>query len=137
VTPLVVIVLLVPFMGWPTYVIGERLDVANPKLAFIPLVGPYIVIWRSIGSSGLKVLFLWIPVVNLAMLIYLAYTVPTRHGRSQAWTLWFVIPLLNIVGFWVYAYTLTPSSTSNPVYSVGAVPPPVASSSAYGPIFKD
>jgi hypothetical protein len=71
------------------------------------------------------------------MLIYLAYIVPTRHGRSQAWTLWFVIPVCNIAGLWVYAYTLTPSSTPNPLYSVGAVPAPESSISPYGPIFKD
>ena len=130
--------LLVPLMGWPTYVIGERLDVAHPELAFIPVVGPYIVLWRSIGSSGWNVLFFCIPVVGLAMLFYFAYIVPTRHGRSQAWTLWFVIPIGNIAGLWVYAYTLTPSSsTPNPVYSVGAIPASESASSAYGPIFKD
>ena len=132
--------LLLLVVNWPAYKVGDRLGVPNPGLAFIPIVGPYIVIWRSIGSSGWNTLFLFIPLVNVGAAIWLAYTVPTRHGRSQAWCLWFVIPRLNILGFWVYALTLAPHSDLKPVYSLGAGPAPTfesSSSSHSGPIFKD
>jgi hypothetical protein len=32
--------------------------------------------------------------------------VPFRHGRSTLWGVWFVLPILNIVGFWFYAFSL-------------------------------
>ena len=137
---LVFTLLLFLVVNWPAYKVGDRLGVPDPWLAFIPVVGPYIVIWRSIGSSAWNTLLLFIPLVGLGAAIWLAYTVPQRHGRSTAWCLWFLIPGLNIVGFWVYALTLSPHFALKPVYSLGAEAATTSDSPSHsysGPIFKD
>ncbi len=36
----------------------------------------------------------------------MAFTIPGRHSRNSAWGIWLILPLLNIIGFWVYAFTL-------------------------------
>lgn len=35
-----------------------------------------------------------------------AVAIPAYHGRSRAWTLALIVPGLNIVAYWVYAFTL-------------------------------
>jgi len=34
---------------------------------------------------------------------------PARHGRSRWWTAILIVPGLNLVGYWCYAFTLEPS----------------------------
>ena len=77
-----------------------------PGLAFIPIVGPWIAVLRSIGTSAWVALLALVPVASLGLGIWMAFTVPSRHGRSTLWGIWFIVPLANIVGFWVYAFTL-------------------------------
>lgn len=93
-------------VGIPAYVVGLRRDVPLPGLAFIPLIGPWIAMLRSIGTSAWAALLVFVPLVSIVFGIWMAFTVPSRHGRSALWGIWFIVPLLNIVGFWFYAFTL-------------------------------
>jgi hypothetical protein len=42
----------------------------------------------------------------IALLLWTAFEVPPRHGRSRWWTAALSIPGVNVVGYWAYALTL-------------------------------
>lgn len=90
------------------FIVGKRRGVRRPGIAFVPLFGPWIVILRSIGTSLWWILLLLIPYVGLGFVIWAAFVVPARHERTRWWTLPFLIPVVNVVAFIVYALTLTP-----------------------------
>ncbi len=96
-------------VGVPAFVVGQRRGVEAPGIAFVPLVGAWIVILRSIGRSGWLAVLALIPLVSLGLYIWVAFTVPAEHDRTRWWTLPFLIPGANIVAFWVYAFTLNPA----------------------------
>jgi hypothetical protein len=118
-------------IGIPTHTLGERLGVPHPSVALIPFIGPLIVLLRGVGSSPwlaavpvvgpLVVLlgatigspFIVLPTLvwTFGFSVWLAVAIPLRHNRSWWWILWFLAPTLNIIGFWVYAYTLEPRDT--------------------------
>jgi hypothetical protein len=107
------IIVLWPIAGWilgsiPAFVIGQRLGVAHPGEPFIPIVGPYIVLLRSIRRSGWMCVLGLIPLVSLIFSIWLVFVIPRDHGRTGWWTLAFLIPLLNVIAYYAYAFTLDP-----------------------------
>jgi hypothetical protein len=104
---LVLLLFVVVVVGIPAFVVGQRRGVESPGIAFVPLVGAWIVILRSIGRSGWLSVLALIPLVALGLYIWVAFTVPAEHGRTRWWTLPFLVPGANIVAFWVYAFTLT------------------------------
>jgi hypothetical protein len=108
---LLLVVIPIP-IGIPAYVVCSRRNVPLPGLAFIPFVGPWIAILRSIGTSAWAALLVVVPVASLGLAVWLAFVVPSRHTRSKLWGLWFILPLLNIIGFWFYAFTLPRSTVS-------------------------
>ena len=92
------------------FIVGKRRGVPSPGLAFIPFLGPWIVILRSIGTSAWWVLALFIPLGGgLVFAIWAAFTVPARHGRTRWWALPFLVPLVNLIAFLIYALTLSPA----------------------------
>jgi hypothetical protein len=90
----------------PAYVVGHRLGVENPGIAFIPFVGSTIVILWSVRRSGWMSLLSIIPLVGLIFGIWLVCIVPSEHGRNVWWRLPFLIPLVQWAAFFVYAFTL-------------------------------
>jgi hypothetical protein len=56
-----------------------------------------------------------IPYLGLIFLIWLACVVPGAHGRTRWWILPFLIPGVNIVAFFAYAFSLPSSAVSRPV----------------------
>ena len=104
----VYLVFLLAIFPVPAFIVGVRRGVSYPGLAFIPLFGPWIVIFRSIGTSAWLAIGAVIPLANLIIAIWTAFTVPVRHQMSRWWTLFFLIPFVNYVAFWVYAVTLPP-----------------------------
>ena len=111
-----IIVLLLIWLGLsvPAYVVGKRRAVSSAVVAFVPFVGPWIVILWSIERSAWLVLLLVVPVVNVMLAIKVAVAVPSEHGRTRWWALGFLIPYVNLVANWVYAFTLetdTPAAT--------------------------
>ena len=66
--PEVVLLLLsVVFVGVPAFVVGQRRGVEAPGIAFVPYVGAWIVILRSIGRSGWLAVLALIPIVALGL----------------------------------------------------------------------
>ncbi|HZS30352.1 MAG TPA: hypothetical protein VFA37_03780 [Gaiellaceae bacterium] len=92
--------------GIPAFVVGRRTGVAYAGVAFVPLLGPLVVVLHSIRQTGWLCLLALIPLANFFFLIWLAWVVPGEHRRSQWWTLAFVLPGMNLVAFYVYAFTL-------------------------------
>jgi len=91
----------------PVFVIGRRRGLRNSWAAFVPLLGIWIVLFESIGRSGWFALLVFIPTAGpLALLIWTAVQVPAHHGRSRWWTLGFIIPGVNVIAYWFYAFTL-------------------------------
>jgi hypothetical protein len=103
----------VPIAGWllaaiPAFVIGDRLGVVHAGEAFIPVVGPYIFVLHSIRRSGWLCLLGLLPLVSLFFYIWLACVIPGEHGRTRWWILAFLIPGVNVVAYYAYAFTLEP-----------------------------
>jgi hypothetical protein len=106
--PVVVAVLLAVFCT-PFYLVAKRSGVEHPAIAFIPWFGAWIVLFETIRKSGWLALLVLVPYVGILIVcIWTAVEVPKRHGRSQWWTAALVIPIVNILGYWVYALTLEP-----------------------------
>ena len=92
---------------WPVYVIGQRTGVKSPGVAFVPLLGAAIVFMESMGRSGWLSLIAFVPYVGpLVLLVWIAVEVPMRHERSGWWTLGLMVPPVNLVTYWFYAFTL-------------------------------
>jgi hypothetical protein len=91
----------------PVFVIGRRRGQPNAWAAFVPLLGLWIVLCESMGRSGWFALLVFIPTAGpLALLVWTAVQVPAHHGRSRWWTLAFIVPGVNLIGYWFYAFTL-------------------------------
>jgi hypothetical protein len=98
---------------YPVYVIGRRSGLKNPWAAFIPLLGPWIVLFEAIGRSGWFSLLAFIPNVGaLVLLIWTAVELPAKHDRTRWWTLPFILPGVNLIAYWFYAFTLPRNSAS-------------------------
>jgi hypothetical protein len=94
-------------LALPFYVLGRRRGVQNAWAAFVPLLGIWIVLLESMGRSGWLSLLVFIPTLGpLALLIWTAFQVPAHHGRSRWWTLPLIVPAVNLVAYWFYAFTL-------------------------------
>jgi hypothetical protein len=98
---------------FPVYVIGRRRNIKNPWVAFVPVLGPWIVLFETIGQSGWYSLIAFVPYLGgLVMLIWTAVELPVRHDRSRWWTLPLIFPGVNIVAYWFYALTLPRNAAS-------------------------
>jgi hypothetical protein len=96
----------------PAFVVGRRRGVRAPWLAFVPFVGASIVILRSIGRSGWRCVLLLIPIVGLVFGIWLVFVVPSEHGRTKWWALPFLVPVVQLGAFYIYAFTLPRTAAS-------------------------
>ena len=93
--------------GIPGYVLAKRRGLSNPMVAFVPFVGLWIVLFESIGRSGWLGMLAFVPYVGWFVLpVWTGIELPAHHGRTRWWTAILAIPLLNLVGYWVYAFTL-------------------------------
>ena len=91
----------------PIYVIGRRTGVRNSWAAFVPLLGAWIVLLESIRRNGWFSLLTFVPYIGpLVLLIWTAVEMPVRHERSRLWTLPLILPGVNLLAYWFYAFTL-------------------------------
>src|SRR2546422_11682108 len=98
---------------FPAFVIGQRRSLRNPVVAFIPLLGVWIVLLESIGKSGWYSLLAFVPYVGpLVLLIWTAVELPAKHDRSRWWTVAFIVPGVNLISYWFYAFTLPRNAVS-------------------------
>ena len=122
----------VVLLGVPGYTIGKRRGLTASWVAFIPFVGLWVVLFRSVGRGAwwlllLVFLLVLIPFVGLlAVSIWMGVEVPARHRRSPRWAALLVVPVVNYVGYWIYAFTLprqgTPGSSTVTPAPTGTVP---------------
>ena len=85
-------------LGFPVFVIGQRRGLRNPWVAFVPLLGIWIVLFEAIGKSGWYSLLAFVPYVGgLVLLLWTAVELPAHHSRSRWWTLLLLIPGVNLV----------------------------------------
>jgi hypothetical protein len=110
VTEVLVVAFIVLIPGIPAYVIGKRRGVRRAWVAFIPLVGFWIVLLQSTNESGWIALVGVVPIVSLALVIWMAIQLPSTHGRSGWWVLALVFPGIHLLGLWFYAFTLPKGS---------------------------
>ena len=92
--------------GIPGYVLAKRRGLRNPMVAFVPFVGLWIVLFESIGRSGWLGMLAFVPYVGLLVPVWTGIELPAHHGRTRWWTAILAIPLLNLIGYWFYAFTL-------------------------------
>ena len=69
---LLILLLLVALVSVPAYVIGTRREVDSPWLAFIPYVGPWIVLLRSVGTTAWWTALIFVPYLGAFALFRLA-----------------------------------------------------------------
>jgi hypothetical protein len=98
--------------GLPAYVIGQRSRVRDAWVAFIPFVGPCIVLLWSVGRSSWLLLLLLVPLVNICFATWLLFALPSYHRRSLLWGIGLLVP---VVGICVYALTLSPQRPKHAV----------------------
>jgi uncharacterized membrane protein YhaH (DUF805 family) len=96
----------VVLIGIPAFVLGKRRGVSSPGLGFIPVVGAWIVVLRSINRSGWMCLLSLVPIIGVGFAVWVAFVMPAEHGRTRWWALPLLIPFVQIATFWVYAFTL-------------------------------
>jgi hypothetical protein len=106
---LIVAVVFLPAI--PGYVLAKRRGLGAPAVALIPVVGLWIVVFRSIGWTGwllgvLVGLVVLTPYLGLVVTAWAGVQVPAVHRRSRWWSALLAIPILNLVGYWIYAFTL-------------------------------
>jgi hypothetical protein len=66
-----------------------------------------------IGKSGWYSLLAFVPYVGgLVLLLWTAVELPAQHSRSRWWTLLLLIPGVNLVANWFYAFTLPRNDVS-------------------------
>jgi hypothetical protein len=112
----ITVVVVVLALGVPVYVIGRRRGLKNPWVAFLPILGIWIVLLEAMGKSGWYALIAFVPYVGtLGLLVWTAIELPARHGRSRWWTAALIVPVANIVGYWWYAFTLAREEIAAPV----------------------
>jgi hypothetical protein len=93
--------------GVPGYVIAQRRGLPRPWVGFVPFLGLWIVLFESNGRSGWLGLLVLIPTIgSLVVLVWTAIETPVRHERSRWWTAALVVPVVNLIAYWAYAFTL-------------------------------
>lgn len=104
---LLLVALFFVVLGFPVFVIGQRRGIRNAWVAFVPFLGIWIVLFEAVGKSGWYSLLAFIPYVGgLILLLWTAVELPSHHGRSRWWTVVLMIPGVNLIGYWFYAFTL-------------------------------
>jgi hypothetical protein len=95
----------------PVFVIGIRRRVVRAGVAFIPIIGPTIVLLQSIRRSGWLCLLGLFPLTAIFFYLWLICVLPGRHGRTRWWIPALLIPLVNLFGYYAYAFTLDSSGS--------------------------
>jgi hypothetical protein len=110
------IAILLCVFGVPGYVIGRRRGLKNPWIAFLPLLGAWIVLLEAMGKSGWYALLAFVPygLGSLGLLVWTSIELPSTHGRSRWWTAALIVPVVNVIGFWWYAFTLPRDEVAGP-----------------------
>lgn len=100
--------------GIPIFVLSMRAELSSPRVAFIPLVGLANVA-RAGGNSGWIILLRFIPLLNWILMAWLWAAAAIETGQSSALGWLTLIPLLNLILYWVIAFNAKPGGYSGKV----------------------
>lgn len=90
----------------PAYVMAQRAGLDHPAVAFVPILGPWVVMLKSTGHSGWFSLGVLVPYLGaFVVALWMAFEAPSRHHRSEWWKLALAIPVINVFAYLVYALT--------------------------------
>jgi hypothetical protein len=113
---ILLLALIVLIFSIPAYLIATRSGIADAGLAFIPFVGPFIVLLRVCRQSAWWALLFLLPYLGiLVLIVWVSIAVPPANGRSQWWTLALLVPGVSTVAWWVYALTVEEPRPVTPV----------------------
>jgi hypothetical protein len=91
--PGLIAVALYAFFSYTLMVIGEKLNVPNAWLAWIPIANIWVMC-RAAGKPGWWVLLFFIPLVNLIFGIWVIFAIPPRLNKSRWLGLLVFLPVL-------------------------------------------
>ena len=106
--------------------IAKKTSTPNSWMAWIPVLNLYLMC-KAAGKSGLWILLLLIPFVNVVALILLWAGMAARLGRPAWWGILMIFPLVNVILMGILAFSKPKTPAFAPASSVSASPtPPVA-----------
>ncbi len=95
--------------------IAKKTATSNAWMAWVPLLNLYLMC-KAAGKSGIWIILLLLPVVNVIAIILLWAGIAQRLGRSGWWGLLMLIPVLNLVLMGILAF----SKSRQPIVPVAA-----------------
>jgi len=107
--------------------IAKKTATSNGWMAWIPILNLYLMC-KVAGKSGIWIILLLLPVVNVVAIILLWAGIAQRLGRPGWWGLLMLIPVLNFVLMGILAFSKSRQPIA-PVAAPSSVPvaPPAAS----------
>jgi magnesium-transporting ATPase (P-type) len=93
------------------YKIAEKTGTPNGWMAFIPILN-VILFFQCAGKSGWWFLLLFIPIVNIVILLVAFSSLFQRCGRPGWWWVLMLIPLVNIIVLLMVAFESRPQAAT-------------------------
>jgi len=94
--------------------IAKKTGTSNAWMAWIPILNLYLMC-KAAGKSGIWIILLLLPVVNVVAIILLWAGIAQRLGRSGLWGLLMLIPVLNLVLMGILAFSKSRQSVAPPL----------------------
>lgn len=106
--------------------IAKKTGTSNAWMAWVPFLNLYLMC-KAAGKSGIWIILLLLPVVNVIAIVLLWAGIAQRLGRSGWWGLLMLIPVLNLVLMGILAFSKSRQPIT-PVAAPSAAPaaPPAA-----------
>jgi len=106
--------------------IAKKTGTPNAWMAWIPILNLYLMC-KAAGKSGIWIILLLLPVVNVVAMILLWAGMAQRLGRPGWWGILMLIPVVNLVLMGILAFSKSRQPVASAVVpSVVPAAPPVA-----------
>jgi hypothetical protein len=105
--------------------IAKKTGTPNSWMAWIPILNLYLMC-KAAGKSGIWIILLLLPVVNVVAMILLWAGIAQRLGRSGLWGLLMLIPVLNLVLMGILAFSKSRQPIAPPLSGAAPSPAPAA-----------
>jgi len=105
--------------------IAKKTGTPNSWMAWIPFLNLYLMC-KAAGKSGIWIILLLLPVVNVVAIILLWAGIAQRLGRPGWWGLLMLIPVLNLVLMGILAFSKSRQPIALPISGAAPSAAPVA-----------
>jgi len=105
--------------------IAKKTATSNGWMAWIPILNLYLMC-KVAGKSGLWIILLLLPVVNVVIIVLLWASIAQRLGKSGWWGILMLIPLLNFVLMGILAFSKSHQAAAPRVRAAATVAPPLS-----------